>query len=244
MTWARRSRAGWPQAKCWLLILLGLVLAGCSLPPAQPADTPGEPEVVAPETPPEQPVEAEPVEPEPAPVEATPEPAPAPLPEPPAPARPVECEPPPKAIKQLGKRIIVGSAEYVTLSPPDTHQRARIDTGAETSSIGIADYRHFERDGKRWIEVTFPAKDGEPEAVIRRPLVRMVRIKRHNAESVRRPVIKLTVQLGSIKEEIEFTLADRDDFDYPVLIGRNLLSGRAVVDVSRKYITLDAPAKP
>lgn len=139
----------------------------------------------------------------------------------------------------------MGSSEYVYLKPPGTRQRARIDTGAETSSLGISEYRLFERDGKRWIEVTLPAQaDGEPEAVISRPLVRMVRIKRHNAESVRRPVIKLRVKLGSIDEEIEFTLADRDDFEYPVLIGRNLLSSRAVVDVSRKYITLDGPVEP
>ena len=44
----------------------------------------------------------------------------------------------------------------------------------------------------------------------------------------------LNIKIGHLTLEREFTLTDRSAFDYPVLIGRNLLSGIAVVDVTRK----------
>ena len=38
--------------------------------------------------------------------------------------------------------------------------------------------------------------------------------------------------------EAEFSLSDRSDMKYPVLIGRKLLKGRFIVDVSRKNVSL------
>ena len=55
------------------------------------------------------------------------------------------------------------------------------------------------------------------------------------AEAQRRPVVKLRVALGPIEQQREFTLADRSQYDYPVLIGRNFLRDVAVVDVARQY---------
>ncbi len=47
--------------------------------------------------------------------------------------------------------------------------------------------------------------------------------------------------MGSINEVTEVSLADREKFEFPVLIGRNFLEGEAVVDVSRKFVTLEQP---
>lgn len=44
----------------------------------------------------------------------------------------------------------------------------------------------------------------------------------------------LKMRMGHITLDREFTLADRSEFEYPVLIGRNVLSGLAAVDTSRK----------
>ena len=45
--------------------------------------------------------------------------------------------------------------------------------------------------------------------------------------------MELVVHIGKEVVKGEFTLSDRDEFEYPVLLGRNILSGLALVDVSR-----------
>ena len=66
------------------------------------------------------------------------------------------------------------------------------------------------------------------------PVVRTVEIKRHEADPVYRYSVMLKMRMGHITLDREFTLADRSEFEYPVLIGRNVLSGLAAVDTSRK----------
>lgn len=65
------------------------------------------------------------------------------------------------------------------------------------------------------------------------PVARTVQIKRHEAESTTRLSVMLTFRIGHLTLEQEFTLADREKFEYPVLLGRNVISGLAAVDPSR-----------
>ena len=71
---------------------------------------------------------------------------------------------------------------------------------------------------------------------VERPIKRLVEIKQLAGESQRRPIVIMSLRLGSIEEQVEMTLSDRTDFVYPILIGRNFLRDRAIVDVSRKYV--------
>ena len=134
------------------------------------------------------------------------------------------------------KLLVVGSVERLTISPPGLKLRARIDTGAETTSLHADPIVRFERDGKRWVRFTLQASPDAEPVVMERPVERRVRIKRHDADSQRRYVVKLWLQLGEIKEHVEVTLTDRSDFEFPLLVGRNWLTDTAVVDVSRRYV--------
>lgn len=146
------------------------------------------------------------------------------------------CPPAPKLPANL-----IGQLEYITVSAPngkDTkiRDKARIDTGAQTTSINAHNIQHFERDGEKW--VAFDLKDPNTEKMVsfKRPLVRKTRIKMQNSESVRRKVVKLTLQLGKVSKTVEVTLANRENFKYPILVGRNFLQGNFVVDVSKEYL--------
>jgi len=137
---------------------------------------------------------------------------------------------------------IIGQAEYVTVWPNEFRYRARIDTGATTCSISALDIKRFERDGKKWVRFRFPVPSENKKAKLKKsaiqeyPISRDVNIKRHGAADQIRPVVKLMVQLGSFKGRIEFSLTDRTKYTYPVLVGRNLLEGNALVDVSKSYV--------
>ncbi|TVP53740.1 MAG: ATP-dependent zinc protease [Halomonadaceae bacterium] len=134
---------------------------------------------------------------------------------------------------------IIGELEFIRLMPPDGAYKARIDTGATTSSLDARDIEKFERDGENWVRFTVPApegKDGEIE--MEEPVARFARIIQSSAEGdERRPVIKLQFELGETKRMAEFTLSDRSHLNYPVLVGRNILRDLLVVDVSKKHMT-------
>lgn len=131
--------------------------------------------------------------------------------------------------------IVIGELEHVTLKPEDLRLPARIDTGAQTSSLGVSSMNSFERDGKQWLHFSVATADGKKSTDFEKPLLRTAKIKRHGAEAVERPVVKLKILLGDKEMEREFTLADRSKYKYPVLIGRNVLAGKFLVDVNRKY---------
>ncbi len=141
---------------------------------------------------------------------------------------------------------VIGQAEYVTVLPQGYRYRARIDTGATTSSISALDIERFERDGEKWVRFRLPLPSDDLKAELKKSDVQEYRvtrdanIKRHGAEDQIRPTIKLKVQLGSFVGQIEFTLTDRTKYEFPILVGRNLLDGNAIVDVSLSYAAEEA----
>lgn len=139
--------------------------------------------------------------------------------------------------KTENSKIVLGGLENVLLDPPSMEFGARIDTGAQTSSLNALDLVEFERDGKPYVKfyVINPKTNDKIELTrLKRSHVR-VKEKDIEAESQRRPVIRLRVKLGNIDELIDFTLVDRSNFKQQVLIGRNFLRDLAIVDVSKEY---------
>ena len=64
-----------------------------------------------------------------------------------------------------------------------------------------------------------------------KPLVKGIIIRRAG-ENEHRPIVEMDVKMGGEKFKANFTIAEREKFDYQMLVGRNILSGRAIVDVS------------
>lgn len=128
---------------------------------------------------------------------------------------------------------IIGAIENVRLVPPNVILKARIDTGAKTTSIDARNITPFERDGKQWVR--FVCVAGEKEHTIERKVLKTVLIKRHGEESQDRYVVNMRIILGEVSQLIPVTLNDRDAYKYPVLIGRNFLRDYFIVDVAKKY---------
>jgi hypothetical protein len=131
--------------------------------------------------------------------------------------------------EQAGAKTF-GWVEWVELLGGDLRLKAKLDTGALTSSLDASDITRFRRNGRRWVAFTIADADSESTVRVERPLLRNVRIVRHHGESQRRPVVSLPVCFGSVYDEFEFSLIDRSNFIYPVLLGRRALEGRVLVD--------------
>jgi hypothetical protein len=125
---------------------------------------------------------------------------------------------------------IFGWVERVELLDGQISLKAKLDTGARTSSLDATNIERFSRDGERYVRFVLADPDTETEITLERPLVRNVRIVSHSGENQRRAVVTLPICYGPWHEEIEFSLIDRSNFIYPVLLGRSALEGRVLVD--------------
>lgn len=126
---------------------------------------------------------------------------------------------------------IIGATEPVYILPMKAPFQARIDTGAETSSIDVDEYHYFERDGEKWVSFTIKNSSNGERNTFEKRLIRKATIRRIK-QSEKRPVVKLDVKFGGQIIKASFTLAKRENFEYQALIGRNILTGRAIVDTS------------
>lgn len=131
-------------------------------------------------------------------------------------------------------KAILGRVEYIWIEEVKTYLKSRIDTGAKSSSLHAQNIQRFERNGESWVRFSLMMDD---ELInMERPLERSVKIRQAGVDDLeKRPVVTLNVQLGELKEETEFTLTDRSDMLYPILLGRSFLRDIALVDVARKF---------
>ena len=144
--------------------------------------------------------------------------------------------------EQCGGLVRIGSVESVRLLPPDHLFEARIDTGANTSSLDARDIETFERDGDDYVRFTIAAEHfADGEAVeLERPVARFVEIiQASSEENERRPIVELQYRIGPIERVAEFTLSDRERLTFPALIGRKILRDLFTVDVSEQFALSD-----
>lgn len=127
---------------------------------------------------------------------------------------------------------IIGEVEQVRVIPGNFIFDARIDTGATTTSLGVDEMEVLNEDGKEYVEIILNGIKSKHK------IIRFTQIKQHRKEPLRRPVIRLRLILGEVSESVDVTLADRSNFKYKLLIGRNFLHERFVVDVSLKYTSV------
>ena len=127
-------------------------------------------------------------------------------------------------------KTIFGYVERVVISAEGLSLKARLDTGALTSSLDAHNIVRFRRGDARFVrfDVHDPATD--QYVTLERRLVRNVRIRQHQGPPVRRPVVRMRLCLGHLVREVEVNLTSRKQLIYPLLIGRSAMRRAVIVD--------------
>ncbi|SIN78611.1 ATP-dependent zinc protease [Salinivibrio sp. ES.052] len=147
-------------------------------------------------------------------------------------------------------KVVLGGREWVWFDAVENTFQSRVDTGAETSSLNAVDIQEFERDGDTWVKFNVNHSENSDQPVfMEMPVKRWVRIRQSSSDTTdRRPVVEAWIRVGNIHEKTEFTLADRTNMEYPVLLGREFFKDLAVIDVSKEHIhpqyQPDTPSTP
>ena len=131
---------------------------------------------------------------------------------------------------------ILGWVERVEIIDLDLEVKAKLDSGAATSSLDATNIHVIKRDDGRWVKFNVTDPESGEVFELEKKRVRRVRIKRHSGEHQLRQVVKIEVCVGGVQNEIEVSLIDRSEFFYPLLLGRAALEDVAVIDPGETFI--------
>jgi len=140
------------------------------------------------------------------------------------------------------EKHIYGYVEKVSIPALKTTVKAKLDTGAKSSSLSAVNIQEQKENGKTFLTFTIPLKSGSVK--LKKELVGEVKIKTRASERIKgkikalhRPIVKMNVQLGSQSREIEVNLTNRKRFNYPLLLGRDaLIEFGCIVDPAESFL--------
>lgn len=132
--------------------------------------------------------------------------------------------------------VIYGGVETICLTNEALQLEAKLDTGADTSSLDAREIESFDRDGESWVRFRVEGvRDGQSVSqLMERPVVRRIKV-RGAGGSDSRYVVRMLVGFGSQEYDEQFSLRDRSHMNYPVLIGSRTLKHLGAVDVNRMH---------
>lgn len=140
--------------------------------------------------------------------------------------------------KRSEKLILIGWREWVSL--PDLGIKtikAKVDTGARSSSLHAYDLHQFQRYGKPWVRFKVHPVQRKTDKVIEAsaPILDVRSVRSSSGKAVMRPVILTNLVLMGKKWPVELTLANRDEMGFRMLLGREAFRKRCLVDAGRSY---------
>ncbi len=150
-------------------------------------------------------------------------------------------------------KVIAGWVEKISFPESDAVIKAKLDTGATISSIHAENIVYLKKEstdesisgkGKRkaqsWVKFDLVLKEKGKQIRIpmERPKKKRVMIKNHDGNHDSRPVVSLDFCFNGHLYTTDFTLADRSEFVYGALLGRQFLEKVALVDSNATFQTL------
>ncbi len=133
---------------------------------------------------------------------------------------------------------VIGWREWIGLPDLGIERiKAKVDSGARSSSLHAFDLHEFERDGEQWIRFSVhPVQRSATAVVVSEAKILDYRSVRSSSGKARvRPVITTTVSLLGTSWPVEVTLANRDRMGFRMLLGREAFRGRFLVDAATSY---------
>lgn len=136
-------------------------------------------------------------------------------------------------------KVIFGSEEWFSF--PDLGIptiKARVDSGAKTSALHAINITPFIKDGANWVKFDINPIQNNLKTVLHceAPLVDKRIVKSSSGFREQRFVIRTTLDIGNSNWPIEMTLTNRDSMGFRMLLGREAMSGRVLVDPEQIYL--------
>ncbi len=147
---------------------------------------------------------------------------------------------------EIGNHIIIGGEEWCAFAGLNIPAiKARVDSGAKTSAIHASNIQKFNRKGEKWVSFEVHPVQETRRITIRceAKVVDHRNVKSSSGISEKRYVIKTSMTLGIYEWDIELTLANRDSMGFRMLLGREAMENRVLVDPANSFLQGNFPAE-
>lgn len=135
--------------------------------------------------------------------------------------------------------LVVGWREWIALPDLGVERiKAKVDTGARSSALHAFGMERFRRGEESWIRfIVHPnQKNSKDEIRAEARVIDERKVKSSSGQETLRPVIHTTLRWFGEDRTIELTLTRRDAMGFRLLLGREALRGRNLVDPGRSYL--------
>ena len=142
--------------------------------------------------------------------------------------------------------IVIGWREWLTLPELGVAAiKAKVDTGARTSSLHVDTLQTQERSGRTWLRFSVAASGRRHAPLIEceAPAIGRRAVSDSGGHVTLRWFIRTRIELGGIGFDAEINLTNRHDMLFPMLLGRSALGHRFLLDPTASY-RCGKPNKP
>lgn len=136
-------------------------------------------------------------------------------------------------------KIIIGKEEWCSLPSLKIESiKVRVDTGAKTSAVHAFNIVPFKKDDARWVRYEVHPIEGDEFTTVQceSRIVGKRRVKSTNGESDVRYIVAATLSIAEHLWDIEISLANRDTMGYRMLLGRQAMAGKVLVDPQASFL--------
>ena len=138
--------------------------------------------------------------------------------------------------KNFPDKKIIGWREYVDLPEWGIHHiRAKIDTGARTSSLHVDDIKHL-KNGSIKFSVVVSEKGPVRRKWVVASVMKEGKVKSSTGHKTHRWYVKTILKIGEFEHEITVNLTDRGGMNFRMLLGRTAIEEGFLVDVDRSFL--------
>ena len=137
------------------------------------------------------------------------------------------------------KKISIGSREYCSLPELGIELiKAKVDSGAKTTALHADNLTKFSKNDENWVKFSLHPLKSKPELLVEceAKLIEKRVIKSSNGTKEERFVIETQLLLGNSSYPIEITLTNRKLMGFQMLLGRQALSERFLIDCEFRYL--------
>ncbi|MFQ3196475.1 MAG: hypothetical protein ACI8R9_001611 [Paraglaciecola sp.] len=134
---------------------------------------------------------------------------------------------------------IVGTLELCNLPELTIHAlNVRVDTGATTSSLHVDNIEEYKSGEELWVSFDIHPNMHNVAQIVRREakVDAIKRVKSSTATLEKRYTIKTKIQMAELTWSIQLTLTDRSEMTYLMLLGREAMAGKFLVDPELEYV--------
>lgn len=148
-------------------------------------------------------------------------------------------------VKRPKKQLpVIGWREWVGLPGlGGAVVRAKVDTGARTAALHAFGLELFEKGGTEYARFAIHPdhQSPGPAVIVETPVLGHRLVRNPGGRSEERPIIKTKLTIGRYRVTAEVNLTRRDNMGMPMLLGRQTVRRRFLVDPGRSYLIGQAP---